>query len=355
MHEPAHAVRGRSAVGCRLQRCVERAPGSALFRDVRCDPAGEVEGFRALSRSLEEVQRGSDRAQHGGKGVHQHGRAEQALEVPAHRLVRRDTAREDHGRARRLAREHRVGHVAGETGAQPVADLLEREAGLLRVHEVRAGEHGAAGGDPGRLPGVGERRGGQLPTRGEPEPSGLLVEEAAGARGARRVRFRADVAAGLVEADQREPLAAHAEDRADRGDQAPARRHERHDGIDRPGGGEQARPRARDPDPRDTARREPGDHRLQGLPHLPQVRTAAGGENRPRCVQEGARDRDGADVDSEHGQRGHVRLQGTRAAPAGTARYRYKYGLSMNRPAAAGPVASGAAGEHPLRPAPPGR
>ena len=198
-----------------------------------------------------------------------HRHAEQALEVPADGLVGCDAAREDHGSPRRFAGEKRVGHVAGEAGAQSVADLLERMPGLLGMNEVRAGEHRAPGRDPRGIAGVRERRFCQLPTRREGEPPGLLIEKTAGAGSAGGIGSGAHVPAGLVEADQGKALAADREDRPDGGKEPPAGHHEGHEWVDGPGNGDQARSRTRDPDPRHPARREIGHRSRESLPHLP--------------------------------------------------------------------------------------
>jgi len=82
------------------------------------------------------------------------------------------------------ARGDGIRDVSGQPQAEAVAYLPEAGAHLLSMAEVRSGEHRAAGGDLGRLAIVFESDFTELGAAGEAQPHGLLVQEAARARGA---------------------------------------------------------------------------------------------------------------------------------------------------------------------------
>ena len=144
------------------------------------------------------------------------------LEVPANGRVLGDAAGEDHGLLRRLATQEGVRDVLRKPAADAVADLLQGEARLLRVHEVSARKHCAPRGDLRRRRCARARATHQLTDSRESEPPGLLIEEASRAGGAGGVRPCSPVASLAVELYEAELFTAHKDDGADVREEVPA-------------------------------------------------------------------------------------------------------------------------------------
>lgn len=227
--------------------------------------------------------------------------------MPADRLVQGHPAREDQGFPRLLSPQDRIDDVLREASAQPVADFLEGAAGLLGVYEVRPREDGAPRGDSRRRADTGKRVISKLLHPVQTEPPGLLVEKAARASRARRVRFCPPVAPVLVQTDEPETLPAHEEDRPDCREGAQAARNEGNLPVDGTGAAQKRRTAGGEGDRRGRWHVQAADHGGKGLPD-PAAMRGVGGPGVPRTparLHQGAGDGNRADVNSQNRRMGH--------------------------------------------------